>query len=66
MIIYQRCSHHHIGHGEHHHAAENHDEHHGILEDEHDAEGLMRNEVAVPLPRDEFDGIGKLDGRWRV
>jgi len=60
--IYQRCSHHNIGHGEHHHAAENHDKHHGILEHQHDAEGLMWNEVVVPLPRDEFDGIGKLDG----
>jgi len=59
-------SHHNIGHGEHHQAAKNHDEHHGILEHQRDAEGLMRNEVAVSLPRDEFDGIGKLDGRWRV
>ena len=59
-------SHHDIGHGEHHHAAENHDEHHGILEDQHDAKGLMWDEVAVPLPWDEFDGIRKLDGRGRV
>lgn len=26
----------------------------------------MRDEVAVPSPRDEFDGIRKFDGRGRV
>jgi hypothetical protein len=26
----------------------------------------MRNKVALLLPRDELDGVGKLDGRRRV
>lgn len=65
-VIYQRCAYHDIRHGEHHEATENHDEHHGILEHQHDAEGLMRNKVVVPLSRNEFDRVEKLDGRWRV
>ena len=57
---------HDIGHREHHQAAKDHDEHHGILEHLHDAEGLVRNKVALLLPWDEFDGVRKLDGRGRV
>ena len=65
-VIHERRAHHDVGHREHHQAAENHDEHHGILEHLHDVEGLMRNKVALPLPRHELDGMGKLDGRRRV
>ena len=65
-IIHLRCAHHDVRHREHHQAAEDHDEHHGILEHLHNVEGLMRNKVALPLPRHELDGVGKLDGRRRV
>jgi hypothetical protein len=65
-VISQRRAHHNVRHREHHQAAENRDEHHGILEHQHDVEGLMRNKVALPLSRNELDGVGKLDGRRRV
>ena len=56
-------THHDIRHCEHHYATENHDEHHGILEHLQDVERLMRNEVALPLSWDEFDGVWELYGR---
>jgi hypothetical protein len=65
-IIYQRRAHHNIRHREHHQATENRDEHHGTLEHHHDVEGLMWNKVALPLPRNELDGVGKFDGRRRA
>ena len=54
---------HNIRHREHHHATEDHHEHHRILEHLQDIERLVRNKVVLPLPWDEFDGVGKLDGR---
>jgi hypothetical protein len=57
---------HNIRHREHHHAAEDHDEHHRILEHLQDVERLVRDEVVLPLPWDQFDRVAELDGRWRV
>jgi hypothetical protein len=53
----KRMAHRNIGHREHHQATENHHEHHRVLEHLHDVEGLVRNEVTLPLPWDKFDGI---------
>ena len=55
-----------VWHCKHHQATENHHQHHRILEHLYNVERLERDEVALPVPRNEFDGVGKLNWRTRV